>query len=351
MRNLRRKASALILLLVLAVTPVFATGLPVVDFSAIATAIANAVSTVQQWQREIRKWQDEYNRYVKSIQGITSGDWHTVLKEMSNMVNTAKGSSAMQWWGSDTAYDVMTGLSGTFTDILDIVSPWELLGERYDLLNKTMANIAKKTAEAKDFNEGNNGALDLAATSLDYVNLLLSTISNSGEASFDLVNDWFSSFALDKQFYKEVLQEKETEVYDSLSAYNVGNINEIVSEKGNAAQEVADIEYELANIRKEEEPQLYSDTETKLNNAKAKLAALTSAEAAIRNIKKAEEEMTLKIEEDNQANKEKAETEISATAAENAVQKANKAQHDAYIEAEKKLITVEALLPVKRIIK
>lgn len=352
MHNFKRKVTALILLCAIAITPVFATGLPVVDFSAIATAIANAVSTVQQWQREIKKWQDEYNRYAQAIKGISSGEWHTVLKELSNMVDTAKGSSAMEWWGSETAYDVMTGLSGTFKDVLNIVSPWELLGERYDLLNKTMASIAEKTLQSGDnVLDPNSGALDLASTSLDYVTLLLNTISNSGEASFDLINDWFSTFTLDKQFYKEVLSDKEEEVYESLRGYHVSNINDIVNEKKAASEEIANINLELAKITKEETPQLYNDTEAKLKNAKAKLEALTIAETAVRNIQNAKNDLDLQIAEDNQKQKEEAAAEISATTAENVMQKASQAQHDAYIEAEKKLLTVESMIPALRVIK
>lgn len=310
MHGLRKKIICLLLSAIIMSSPAYATGMPVVDFSAIATAVANGLQTVQQWQQQLQKWQSEYNRYVESIRGISTGNWKVILRELSNMVDTARGSSAVQWWASENTKDQMTAISGTFADLLKIYSPIELLigsdgrpGKVETLWNEMMANYENIDSGNKDgwetAHDINNATLSFSNGIFDMINLLGNSYNSIVGGEEDLLNDILGSLRLDKTLYRNELETQRGQIIENLpSSWGVSNYSGFSKAIDSTQKTLALVRQNLANTNKETNPTAYDQYQTSINTMENKIQTLKEAWEAYDNITAMIEDLDTQIDND-----------------------------------------------------
>lgn len=86
-----RKFLITVLLLISTLVPAWATGMPVIDITAIANAIAEFSTTVQQYQKQVMQWKSEYDRLARAAKSIAKGDFDSILSGISQAATAISG--------------------------------------------------------------------------------------------------------------------------------------------------------------------------------------------------------------------------------------------------------------------
>lgn len=109
-----RKILITVLLLISTLIPAWATGMPVIDITAIANAIAEFSTTVQQYQKQVMQWKSEYDRLARAAKSIAKGDFDSILSGISQAATAISGYSESLSGFAEIAAAAQTGRKLTY---------------------------------------------------------------------------------------------------------------------------------------------------------------------------------------------------------------------------------------------
>lgn len=109
-----RKILITVLLLISTLIPAWATGMPVIDITAIANAIAEFSTTVQQYQKQVMQWKSEYDRLARAAESIARGDFDSILSGISQAATAISGYSESLSGFAEIAAAAQTGRKLTY---------------------------------------------------------------------------------------------------------------------------------------------------------------------------------------------------------------------------------------------
>lgn len=109
-----RKFLITVLLLISTLIPAWATGMPVIDITAIANAIAEFSTTVQQYQKQVMQWKSEYDRLARAAESIAKGDFDSILSGISQAATAISGYSESLSGFAEIAAAAQTGRKLTY---------------------------------------------------------------------------------------------------------------------------------------------------------------------------------------------------------------------------------------------
>ena len=104
-----RKFLISILLVFASITPLWSTGYPVIDISAIMNAIAEFSTTVQHYSQTIQKYKSEYDRLVKAAKTMAKGDFNSIMDGLAQSMTAISGYSADFEWAAEVSAAIRTG--------------------------------------------------------------------------------------------------------------------------------------------------------------------------------------------------------------------------------------------------
>lgn len=104
-----RKFLISILLVFASITPLWSTGYPVIDISAIMNAIAEFSTTVQHYSQTIQKYKSEYDRLVKAAKTMAKGDFSSIMDGLAQSMTAISGYGADFEWAAEVSAAIKTG--------------------------------------------------------------------------------------------------------------------------------------------------------------------------------------------------------------------------------------------------
>ena len=116
--------------------------MPVVDFTAITEGIAQFLSEVEQWGRQIKQWQSEYDRLVNAAKTMAKGGFNNFMTGLQSMAGQIAGwdTSNGAWDSFFSSFGDVTGmvkdLGNSGADVFkSLQDSWGLLEDAKDTLS------------------------------------------------------------------------------------------------------------------------------------------------------------------------------------------------------------------------
>lgn len=254
MGNFKRKLLAVLLLLVIGVTPVFA-NMPVIDITAIVQAVQGYVQTIKEWNATVQQWKSEYDRIAKAAKGIATGDFSEVIKSVGSLANQVSGWELGKKLtdGKSLYFDnALSSIGDGSYSILALLSDSDILMANWDTLSETIENNAQKILDdmqsAYDKAEDGwdqagaigSGTADLY---LSIANTLENLLVQGGDVAKD-IQDIFNNFTsflnVSPEEYAQVMEKmvkKSIEKATNNKAHNSGDILEMKTKQDNLINE------------------------------------------------------------------------------------------------------------------
>lgn len=161
MRRIKKYLILLMLLLNVNLVPIFATGYPVIDFTAISTTLKGMATEAAKWQQNLKKWKAEYDKAIKAAKGIASGDFKQIVSSIGSYAQIAKNFTNTDTEGMNKWAQSLDGISGTASDFLKIYGTSELLIKNFPKVLQTLVADISESAKKIQQNKYN--------TATDYI--------------------------------------------------------------------------------------------------------------------------------------------------------------------------------------
>ena len=112
MTRIRRFIVMVLLVACVGIFPASA-NMPVVDFTAITEGIAQFLSEVEQWGRQIKQWQSEYERLLNAAKTMSQGGFNNIMNGLQSMAGQIAG-----WDSTNGAWDSFFSSFGDVTGMI-----------------------------------------------------------------------------------------------------------------------------------------------------------------------------------------------------------------------------------------
>lgn len=234
MTRIRRFIVMVLLVACVGVFPASA-NMPVVDFTAITEGIAQFLSEVEQWGRQIKQWQSEYDRLVNAAKAIATQDFNGIMNGLQSMAGQLAGwDSTNGAW--DTFFSSFGDLAGMVQDAKNSALPlfqslqdswsifegiptsgdaWDILGGFSTLLSNS-ANAAKSLGYLGDY-VGNISDIAVETNYLIHASGELVGLNGIGGLQ-KVINELQSKIILARQDYLDALNNENQKKADQYLA-------------------------------------------------------------------------------------------------------------------------------------
>lgn len=88
--RMKKKIALLLILIALGPASLWA-NMPVIDLSAITSGITQFMQTVEQYGRQIKQWQQEYERIMNAAKAIATGDFNQIMNGLQSIASQMSG--------------------------------------------------------------------------------------------------------------------------------------------------------------------------------------------------------------------------------------------------------------------
>lgn len=284
------KRILIVLMLLITVSFNCFANMPVIDVTAIATAINSFYQNVTQAQRQIQQWQSEFDRIKKSAEGIANGDFSTILSSFAALT-----SQMSSWNISKTVFDdewfdhALANTSDSTYSILNIMSNSEFLMNNIDTVFDTLKkNMEKMESVANNYGYKSEGGYvgstaDAASTSLSSMNSALSlvknfakTAGNNIQETAEIYNNLAELFNMSPEDYADFLRDiQEDTLYSSTKGTaNAKSTTDLTTYIASRNKELADLRTSLSQISSSEESRKHTETTLSIENMEKEIADL-----------------------------------------------------------------------------
>ena len=287
MGNIRRKLLALLLMLAIGVTPVFA-NMPVIDFTAIPQAITSYIQTIHEWNAQIQQWKSEYDRIAKAAKGIASGDFSEIIKSIGSLASQVSGWELGKTLsnGKDLYFDnALSSIGDGSYSLLGLMSNTDLLLANYDTFMEVFEENAFKSIEEKmnaAINDDNLDGWDKSSAIMDGMDSVIKNIANSlgnllssggavADSVADVWNDYSSFLNVSPERYAEVLEQMVKENIEKATGNKAHTAADVLKLKGEQEKLIGQLEEKMKKLTSEDATQHNQMSSEK--EAAARLAA------------------------------------------------------------------------------
>lgn len=269
-----RKFFCILVILFVGLNSVFSMGMPVIDISSITTAIGNFAQTLKQYEREIAKWKDEYDRLAKAAKDISSGDYTTVIKGIARMAGQISDWGMFSYFGETNLDDALSNVQAGSYDLLKISryvgigGMASIFSKNQELLNQMInRNITLQNLNLQD---GVDTKFNNASAVMKYLSRTLTDTAGLLNSSADLSNNVIDLFTLSPEETKQILESAKKYVLEDFGGSNEG-LNEQIKAK---QQELIKYQNDLIDINSAEEPTLYNRTKDLIDQVISEITTL-----------------------------------------------------------------------------
>ncbi len=274
-----RKIVIAVMLLFSVLVPAWSTGMPVIDISAIANAIAEFSTTVQQYQKQVMQWKSEYDRLAKAAQSIAKGDFDSVLNGISQAATMISG------YSSDLAF---------FADVSAAAQTGRKLAKdgkkMTNSIESTWSNFLHKVDSPSSAGDAINVLWDIVA---------LTPVSETFAASDILTKDFLTDTYIKKlknEEQKELISERASSLADAIKARDdAAELKNTTAESVLSAEELLNKTREawvaaqnnLADLQQKLQASAREDGDTESNQTRELRAAAEAARSGVDSAHKA----------------------------------------------------------------
>ena len=285
-----------------------ATGMPVIDVSAIAQAVTQYVTTIQNWNQQLQHWKEEYDRLKDASAKIVSGDFTSVVQGVANLAGQMAGWAeyAKMEDAAQFGYNIKTGgysLLSLITDSKLLLANWDVLEEQFDQNIKRIEESARNDAEL-----AGDATFAFKDFSLKTLTSAMTNIGNMMQDGASLYNSvaeninalFFASPNELAGLYENTMQKGlEQEGYTSYE-----DLKKKMSDKKN---EILKLQGELTKIDPSTSQMQYSQKQSQIEIEKTYYEKMETLENWYRNMQKQKEEILKNQETYDDITKEEAE--------------------------------------------
>lgn len=242
-----------------------ATGMPVIDISAIAQAVTQYITTIQNWNQQLQHWKEEYDRLKQASAQIVSGDFTAVMRGIGNLAGQMAGwakyhglEDASQW-----GYNVKTGSYS----LLNLISNSELLLANWDLLESQFkTNQARIEESARNDGEYLGDSLfNVSDTTLKGVVSTLTGFGNLMGSGASLYNSVAENInALFEVSPSELVKVYDETIQKALKQEGYKDYEDFKKKMSKQKNKIQDIERELAKIDPSTSAMQYSQKQAQI---------------------------------------------------------------------------------------
>lgn len=199
--------------------------MPVIDVTAIATALMDYYEKITQWQAQLQQWQSEFDRIQKAAQGIANGDYMTVLSSVASLT------TQMSTWNlNKTVFDndfvdrALAATGDSTYSLINIISNAELLQANLNTVWKTIEqNVTKAQKINQTYGQTSEGGVvgstaaassNALNTTSNILNLIKTTLLSGSKTTSEIANIYNNLaelFNVTPEEYANLLREIQTE--------------------------------------------------------------------------------------------------------------------------------------------
>lgn len=168
---MRRILASLLLLLSVSSVSLWA-NYPVIDISAITSGITQFMQTVEQYGRQIKQWQQEYERLLNAAKAISTGDFNQIMNGLQDIAGQMAG-----WEATNGSWDSFLNSFGDTAGLIQEVGNggMDLFGSLQD--SWAFIESIKDPSDGWEFMEAIGDVTGDAATALSSSAALLGDLS------------------------------------------------------------------------------------------------------------------------------------------------------------------------------
>ena len=313
------KKVIVIVLLFCSVFSIFAAGTPVIDVTAITTAIQNFTTTVEQYNRQIKQWQSEYERLKKSAEAISSGDFMTVVSGVASLASQMSGWTSDLGWTETTEW-LKKAEDGSYS-MAGILTNTNLLLNNLETITDTLEANVEGLKDIEDGWDLGSSGFDMAVDIGDFVTNLLTNGGNMVISGFEMFEDVANMFLMTPdvavEMYRNILK-------DTLKKKaGVSSYDELLDKITSVNDEITKAQAELLEIDPTEEARKYKQKENQIEQLEKQMKELkelkdlyikTEGKIAEMEAAQSEYDELAKAEETAKAETEQNQAEASSTA-------------------------------------
>lgn len=267
-----KKRIILVLIISLVGSLVFGTGMPVIDISAITQAITSALQEAQRWEQQIKQWQNEYDKAKKAVEGISQGNFTSVVSGIASLSGQLVSINEELGWIDNARFNEFNqGLSDGSYSLLDLASNTQLLINNFDTISDILEENLAKTASASDAYDSATGVLDGMGTAT--FNSLYNLLRNGGNmviSGAEMVNSVSDMFNLNPEQLVEIY---DNQMKQSMEKVGVSNYEGLMSKIDEETKTATDIMNEISKLTSEDTTKV-AQLNAKLEEQKAILEKL-----------------------------------------------------------------------------
>lgn len=260
------------LLILMTAVPCFA-NMPVIDVTAIATAVSNFSRQIEQWKTTLKQYKSEFDRIEKAAKGLTSGDFTKFVSSLGDLTGQMASWNIAKTLGA-TDYDnldqILENTSNGSYSLLNLMSSTSMFLRYYDLFVDGMENNAfikqmRENEKIGGSDEAGGGLGTAAATTssvletFDNMGTLIKQMVLNGEniltAGADMWNNWADIVNVTPDEYAKILTEIHEDTLSSM--YSVATTKEMEDKVTALKQEWAQKKSSLSTMNSETNKEQY----------------------------------------------------------------------------------------------
>lgn len=294
-----KKKLIIIVLLFSSLFSIFATGMPVIDVAAIAQAVTEAITQVQQWNQQLKQWQSEYERVRKAAEKITSGDFMSVVSGLASLTSQMSGWAGSLSWADGE--DWLKSASDGSYSLLSMMNNSQMLATNMESIIKKIETNANKSA--KDGWEAGSNAFSVATGVGDFFVSSLSGAASIGLDGLNLANDVLNMLRVSPD---DIAEMYEKQVSSALQNAKFNSYEDLVKSTDNLKSQLSSAEAKLLDISASESPDQYAQQQaqiasltSQINEQESLAEKINKVNAKISTIKENQAEYDKNLKEEN----------------------------------------------------
>lgn len=265
------KRAVVIILLFCSVFSIFGTGTPVIDVAAITTAVQNFTTTVEQYNRQIKQWQSEYEKIKKAAEGISSGDFTAVVTSVASLAGQMSGWTEDLGW-TETNEWLKTAQDGSYS-LLSLVSNANFMLKNMDNIVTAWKNNMKAISKTGDdaWDVG-SGYFSTFSTLGDFLTNFVSQGGNMVIEGASMAEDIIDLFRFSPDVAVEIYREALKKILQEKAG--VDDYAGLLAKITSTNDEITKAQAELLEINSEEDSRKYKQKEKQIEQLQKQLADL-----------------------------------------------------------------------------
>lgn len=175
-----RKAIIVALAIAMAASaPLAATGMPVIDISAITTSITNFAQQVQQWNKQIQVWKSDFDRFAAAAKAISSGDYNRIMQGLKSMTSVLSTYSSDFESLDSFMSAALDASSFAQSSAATVAYSWKALASATNMLSDDLA-------KGVSLDKAVDSMFEITGGSLDVMSAAASSVGGTGSRLLEL---------------------------------------------------------------------------------------------------------------------------------------------------------------------